>query len=82
MELHQLWDKLQATTDEKAQHLFDANRSDLYAQSCADLDAWISEMEEQLKSDAQGKDLTSVNILLKNLKVSHRGWHSPINEHD
>ncbi|XP_060133827.1 spectrin beta chain, erythrocytic isoform X2 [Zootoca vivipara] len=68
VELHQLWDKLQATTDEKAQHLFDANRSDLYAQSCADLGAWISEMEEQLKSDAQGKDLTSVNILLKNLK--------------
>uniref|UniRef100_A0A670J6R8 Spectrin beta chain n=1 Tax=Podarcis muralis TaxID=64176 RepID=A0A670J6R8_PODMU len=68
VELHQLWDKLQATTDEKAQHLFDANRSDLYAQSCADLDAWISEMEEQLKSDAQGKDLTSVNILMKNLK--------------
>uniref|UniRef100_A0A803TP88 Spectrin beta chain n=1 Tax=Anolis carolinensis TaxID=28377 RepID=A0A803TP88_ANOCA len=67
-DLHQLWDKLQATTEEKAQHLFDANRSDLYAQSYADLGAWISEMEQQLKSDAQGKDLTSVNILLKNLK--------------
>lgn len=26
-------------------------------------------MEEQLKSDVQGKDFTSVNILLKNLKV-------------
>ncbi|XP_066467623.1 spectrin beta chain, erythrocytic isoform X1 [Tiliqua scincoides] len=68
VELHQLWDQLQATTEEKAQHLFDANRSDLYAQSYADLGAWISEMEEQLKSDVQGKDLTSVNILLKNLK--------------
>ncbi|KAH0621178.1 hypothetical protein JD844_022231 [Phrynosoma platyrhinos] len=67
-ELQQLWDKLQATTEEKAQHLFDANRSDLYAQSYADLGAWISEMEQQLKSDVQGKDLTSVNILLKNLK--------------
>ncbi|XP_062972892.1 spectrin beta chain, erythrocytic isoform X2 [Elgaria multicarinata webbii] len=67
-ELHQLWDKLQETTEEKAQHLFDANRSDLYAQSYADLGAWISEMEQQLKSDVQGKDLTSVNIRLKNLK--------------
>ncbi|KAJ7344120.1 hypothetical protein JRQ81_000070 [Phrynocephalus forsythii] len=67
-DLHQLWDKLQKTTEEKAQHLFDANRSDLYAQSYADLGAWISEMEQQLKSDVQGKDLTSVNILLKNLK--------------
>lgn len=62
---------LQATTEEKAQQLFDANRSDLYAQSYADLSAWISEIEEKLKSDVQGKDLTSVNILLKNLKVSN-----------
>uniref|UniRef100_A0A8C5T055 Calponin-homology (CH) domain-containing protein n=1 Tax=Laticauda laticaudata TaxID=8630 RepID=A0A8C5T055_LATLA len=69
--LHQLWDMLQATTMEKAQQLFDANRSDLYAQSYADLSAWISEIEEKLKSDVQGKDLTSVNILLKNLKVSY-----------
>uniref|UniRef100_A0ABM5F7U0 Spectrin beta chain n=1 Tax=Pogona vitticeps TaxID=103695 RepID=A0ABM5F7U0_9SAUR len=67
-DLHQLWDKLQETTEEKAQHLFDANRSDLYAQSYADLGAWIGEMEQQLKSDVQGKDLTSVNILLNNLK--------------
>ncbi|XP_053110826.1 spectrin beta chain, erythrocytic isoform X2 [Hemicordylus capensis] len=66
-ELHKLWDKLQETTKKKAQHLFDANRSDLYAQSYADLGAWISEMEEQLKSPVQGKDLTSVNILQKNL---------------
>lgn len=69
--LHQRWDMLQATTEEKAQQLFDANRSDLYAQSYADLSAWISEIEEKLKSDVQGKDLTSVNILLKNLKVSN-----------
>ncbi|KAG8125350.1 hypothetical protein E2320_020600, partial [Naja naja] len=41
--LHQRWDMLQATTAEKAQQLFDANRSDLYAQSYADLSAWISE---------------------------------------
>ncbi|XP_013917103.1 PREDICTED: spectrin beta chain, erythrocytic isoform X1 [Thamnophis sirtalis] len=66
--LHQRWDMLQATTEEKAQQLFDANRSDLYAQSYADLSAWISEIEEKLNSDVQGKDLTSVNILLKNLK--------------
>ncbi|ETE72727.1 Spectrin beta chain, erythrocyte, partial [Ophiophagus hannah] len=57
--LHQRWDMLQATTVEKAQQLFDANRSDLYAQSYADLSAWISEIEEKLKSDVQGKDLTS-----------------------
>ncbi|CAM4564671.1 unnamed protein product [Lepidochelys olivacea] len=66
-ELHQLWDKLQSMTEEKAQHLFDANRSDLYAQSFSDLDKWIGEMETQLQSDEQGTDLTSTNRLLKKL---------------
>uniref|UniRef100_A0A8C4YED8 Spectrin beta chain n=1 Tax=Gopherus evgoodei TaxID=1825980 RepID=A0A8C4YED8_9SAUR len=68
-ELHRLWDKLQSTTEEKAQHLFDANRSDLYAQSFSDLDRWIGEMETQLQADEQGTDLTSTNRLLKKLMV-------------
>uniref|UniRef100_A0A674J021 Spectrin beta chain n=1 Tax=Terrapene triunguis TaxID=2587831 RepID=A0A674J021_9SAUR len=68
-ELHRLWDKLQSTTEEKAQHLFDANHSDLYAQSFSDLDRWIGEMETQLQSDEQGTDLTSTNRLLKKLMV-------------
>uniref|UniRef100_A0A452HXQ1 PH domain-containing protein n=1 Tax=Gopherus agassizii TaxID=38772 RepID=A0A452HXQ1_9SAUR len=68
-ELHRLWDKLQSTTKEKAQHLFDANRSDLYAQSFSDLDRWIGEMETQLQADEQGTDLTSTNRLLKKLMV-------------
>uniref|UniRef100_A0A8C6XW40 Spectrin beta chain n=1 Tax=Naja naja TaxID=35670 RepID=A0A8C6XW40_NAJNA len=79
--LHQRWDMLQATTAEKAQQLFDANRSDLYAQSYADLSAWISEVEEKLKSDVQGKDLTSVNILLKNLKVSYNPPKDDVHGH-
>ncbi|KAG6922323.1 spectrin beta, erythrocytic, partial [Chelydra serpentina] len=66
-ELHQLWDKLQSMTEEKAQHLFDANHSDLYAQSFSDLDKWIGEMETQLQSDEQGTDLTSTNRLLTKL---------------
>uniref|UniRef100_A0A8C0FVT8 Spectrin beta chain n=1 Tax=Chelonoidis abingdonii TaxID=106734 RepID=A0A8C0FVT8_CHEAB len=66
-ELHRLWDKLQSTTEEKAQHLFDAHRSDLYAQSFSDLDRWIGEMDTQLQSDEQSTDLTSTNRLLKKL---------------
>ncbi|XP_074854246.1 spectrin beta chain, erythrocytic isoform X2 [Carettochelys insculpta] len=66
-ELHRLWDKLQATTEEKAQHLFDANRSELYAQSFSELDGWIGEMETQLQSAERGTDLTSTNRLLKKL---------------
>ncbi|XP_025047789.1 spectrin beta chain, erythrocytic isoform X3 [Alligator sinensis] len=67
MELHQLWDKLQSTTAEKAQHLFEANRSDLYAQSYADLEMWINETEQQLQADDQAKDLASTNIMIKKL---------------
>lgn len=69
MELHQLWDKLQSTTAEKAQHLFEANRSDLYAQSYADLEMWINETEQQLQADDQAKDLASTNIMIKKLTV-------------
>ncbi|KAG7237995.1 hypothetical protein INR49_031349 [Caranx melampygus] len=35
--LHELWDKLESTTQEKARLLFDANRSELFDQSLADM---------------------------------------------
>ncbi|XP_067406754.1 spectrin beta chain, erythrocytic isoform X2 [Emydura macquarii macquarii] len=66
-ELHRLWDELQSTTEKKAQQLFDANRSDLYAQSFDDLDGWLGKTEAQLQSDEQATDLTSANRLLKKL---------------
>ncbi|CAJ0937493.1 unnamed protein product [Ranitomeya imitator] len=49
----------------KAQRLFDANKAELFTQSCADLDKWLHGLESQIQSDDYGKDLTSVNILLK-----------------
>uniref|UniRef100_G1SD01 Spectrin beta chain n=1 Tax=Oryctolagus cuniculus TaxID=9986 RepID=G1SD01_RABIT len=67
-ELHQLWDKLQATTKEKTQLLSAARSSDLRLQTHADLNKWINAMEEQLRSDDPGKDLTSVNRMLAKLK--------------
>lgn len=63
--LHSLWDDLESTTKTKAQCLFDANRAELFTQSCSDLEAWLENLEGQLQSDDYGKDLTSVNILLK-----------------
>ena len=69
MELHQLWDKMLSTAAEKAQHLFEANRSDLYAQSYADLEMWNNEMEQQLQADDQLKDLASTNFMIKKLTV-------------
>ncbi|KAM4625037.1 spectrin beta chain, erythrocytic [Polymixia lowei] len=64
--LHELWDKLESTTQEKARLLFDANRSELFDQSLADMKKWLAEIQQQLQSgDEDVKDLTNANILLK-----------------
>uniref|UniRef100_A0A4W6CNS6 Spectrin beta chain n=1 Tax=Lates calcarifer TaxID=8187 RepID=A0A4W6CNS6_LATCA len=64
--LHELWDKLESTTQEKARLLFDANRSELFDQSLTDMKKWLRELQQQLQSgDEDIKDLTNANILLK-----------------
>lgn len=68
--LHKMWEVLESTTQTKAQRLFDANRAELFTQSCADLDKWLHGLESQIQSDDYGKDLTSVNILLKKQQAS------------
>lgn len=70
--LHRLWDELQATTQETTQHLSAARSSDLRSQTQADLNKWIRAMEDQLRSDDLGKDLTSVNRMLAKLKASEQ----------
>ncbi|XP_048218660.1 spectrin beta chain, erythrocytic [Perognathus longimembris pacificus] len=67
-DLHRLWDELQATTKEKTLQLSAARSSDLRLQTHADLNKWIGAMEDQLRSDDLGKDLTSVNRMLAKLK--------------
>ncbi len=69
--LHELWDKLESTTQEKARLLFDANRSELFDQSLADLKKWLAKLQQQLQGDVdeEVKDLTSANILLKKHQV-------------
>ncbi|XP_061889345.1 spectrin beta chain, non-erythrocytic 1-like isoform X2 [Entelurus aequoreus] len=63
--LHRMWAELESSTQTKAQCLFDANKAELFTQSCSDLDQWLVGLEGQIQSDDFGKDLTSVNILLK-----------------
>ncbi|XP_067336083.1 spectrin beta chain, non-erythrocytic 1-like isoform X3 [Channa argus] len=63
--LKTMWEDLESTTQTKAKCLFDANKAELFTQSCADLEKWMASLEGQLQSDDYGKDLTSVNILLK-----------------
>lgn len=69
-QLHELWDKLESTTQAKAGLLFDANRSELFDQSLADIGKWLRELQQQLQSgDEDVKDLTVANILLKKHQV-------------
>lgn len=68
--LHELWDRLESTTQEKARLLFDANRSELFDQSLADMKKWLGELQQQLQGgDEDVKDLTNANILLKKHQV-------------
>lgn len=74
-DLQHQWEELEGTTRTKAQCLFDANRAELFTQSCSALDVWLKNLESQLYSDDYGKDLTSVNILLKKHQVDHTLCH-------
>ncbi|XP_030298754.1 spectrin beta chain, non-erythrocytic 1 isoform X3 [Sparus aurata] len=67
--LKTMWEDLESTTQTKAKCLFDANKAELFTQSCADLDKWMAGLDGQLQSDDYGKDLTSVNILLKKQQI-------------
>ncbi|KAK7904446.1 hypothetical protein WMY93_017053 [Mugilogobius chulae] len=60
-------DWLNKVDQEKARLLFDANRSELFDQSLADMKKWLKELQQQLKSGAEEdvRDLTKANILLK-----------------
>uniref|UniRef100_A0A9J7Y547 Spectrin beta chain n=1 Tax=Cyprinus carpio carpio TaxID=630221 RepID=A0A9J7Y547_CYPCA len=57
--LQKQWEELESTTQAKAQCLFDANRAELFTQSCSALDSWLQNISSQLQSDDFGKDLTS-----------------------
>ncbi|XP_069866037.1 spectrin beta chain, non-erythrocytic 2 isoform X1 [Dipodomys merriami] len=71
-DLHKRWDELETTTQAKARSLFDANRAELFSQSCSALESWLESLQAQLHSDDYGKDLTSVNILLKKQQMLER----------
>lgn len=62
-DLSNQWRDLEATTKEKGERLFDANRATLYQQSCDDVDGWITSLESQIVTPEDfGKDLTTVNL--------------------
>ncbi|XP_077975326.1 spectrin beta chain, non-erythrocytic 1-like isoform X4 [Styela clava] len=65
-ELRKKWAELESSTASKEKTLFEAHKSELFAQTCEDLEKFVTQMEGQLASEEYGKDLASVNALLKN----------------
>uniref|UniRef100_A0A8C8ER97 Spectrin beta chain n=1 Tax=Oncorhynchus tshawytscha TaxID=74940 RepID=A0A8C8ER97_ONCTS len=66
--LHELWDKLESTAEDKARLLFDANRSELFDQSQADIKKWLAELQKELQGDEEVKDLTNVRDRARELE--------------
>lgn len=64
-EVSQLWQDLSNAADKKSIKLQEANQQQQYNRGIEDLELWLSEIEAQLTSEEYGKDLTSVQNLLK-----------------
>ena len=64
-ELELSWQALIAASAEKKDRLQDAYRALMFNRVIDDLMVWMDEIENQLSSEDHGKDLTSVNYLLK-----------------
>nr|XP_032800960.1 spectrin alpha chain, non-erythrocytic 1 isoform X8 [Petromyzon marinus] len=63
--LTEQWDYLVRKSSEKSQKLKEANRQQNFNTGIKDFDFWLSEVEALLASEDYGKDLASVNNLLK-----------------
>ncbi|NXR06571.1 SPTB1 protein, partial [Semnornis frantzii] len=82
-ELCRRWAGLCEAAEEKGQRLFEANRAELYAQSCGELESLLGQAEEELRATEQAKDLTAINLLLKRLtrlEEQVRRWMKELEE--
>lgn len=59
------WDFLTQKTVEKSMKLKEANKQRTYIAAVKDLDFWLGEVESLLTSEDSGKDLASVQNLIK-----------------
>lgn len=59
------WRQLLDATQMRRDRLQDAYQALLFSRSLDDIDTWMDEVEQQLQSEDHGKDLTSVQHLLK-----------------
>ena len=71
-ELELSWQALMAASAEKKDRLQDAYQALMFNRVVDDLRSWMEDVESQVSSEDHGKDLTSVNNLLKKHTVSSR----------
>ena len=64
-EITQLWKDLVSATETKSIKLQEASQQQHFNRGIEDLELWLSEIEGQINSEDYGKDLTSVQNLLK-----------------
>ena len=65
-------------SSEKGQKLKEARELQVFEQAVEDIEDWISDMEKQLASQDLGRDLISVNNLLKSHNVSKKKQESSL----
>ncbi|KAI6209533.1 Spectrin protein 1 [Aphelenchoides besseyi] len=63
--LNDQWDLLVKTTSEKSHRLKEANRQKSFMAAVKDLEFWLGEIETLLSSEDYGRDLPSIEFLLK-----------------
>ncbi|CAK1587955.1 unnamed protein product [Parnassius mnemosyne] len=64
-DLENMWRELQAAAKLRRERLQEAYQARVYLRGLDDFTAWLDDVEAQLLSEDHGKDLTSVNALLK-----------------
>uniref|UniRef100_A0A4D5R8U1 Spectrin alpha chain n=2 Tax=Scolopendra TaxID=41364 RepID=A0A4D5R8U1_SCOVI len=64
-EIVRLWETLVEATERKGAKLAEASQQQQFNRGVEDIELWLSEIEGQLQSEDYGKDLTSVQNLLK-----------------
>lgn len=72
------WEFLAQKTTEKSLKLKEANKQRTYIAAVKDLDFWLGEVESLLTSEDSGKDLASVQNLIK----KHHLVEADIQAHD
>ena len=64
-EINELWSAVNDSSEKKGSKLMEASSQQKFNRNVEDVELWLSEMESQIVSEDVGKDLTSVQNMLK-----------------